>query len=327
MIVGPASSGLLYEIDPAVPYVAAAIGAALRRHRHARRPLSPPAGAHAVGADADVAPRPRRSALRPPPTDPARGDLPRPVRRVVRRGRRAAAGDRRGPSARRQHRLRLAARRAGRRRGHRVGTVGGAPGAPARRHGAVHRRRRLRCDDGRSRRRPARTSSPSLALVVLAAADSISVFIRATLVPLATPDHMRGRVSAVENVFIGASNELGAFESGVAAALLGVGPAVVLGGVATMAVVGAVDSVVPRAAPRRHVRRCHRGRSRAAVAMPTRIADTSLARTRTALVSCSTRGRRADPQDRRPDDHEEAVRRVPGFHQPGQRRSPSPSAW
>ncbi|HET9665141.1 MAG TPA: MFS transporter, partial [Desertimonas sp.] len=75
-----------------------------------------------------------------------------------------------------------------------------------------------------------------LALVVLAAADSISVFVRATLVPLATPDHMRGRVSAVENVFIGASNELGAFESGVAAALLGVGPAVVLGGVATMAV-------------------------------------------------------------------------------------------
>jgi hypothetical protein len=74
------------------------------------------------------------------------------------------------------------------------------------------------------------------ALVVLAAADSVSVFVRATLVPLATPDHMRGRVSAVENVFIGASNELGAFESGVAAALIGVGPAVVLGGMATMAV-------------------------------------------------------------------------------------------
>jgi MFS family permease len=76
-----------------------------------------------------------------------------------------------------------------------------------------------------------------IALVLLAAADSVSVFVRATIVPLATPDRMRGRVSAVENVFIGASNELGAFESGVAAALLGVGPAVVLGGVATMAVV------------------------------------------------------------------------------------------
>jgi hypothetical protein len=77
-----------------------------------------------------------------------------------------------------------------------------------------------------------------VALVLLAAADSVSVFIRSTLVPLATPDHMRGRVSAVENVFVGASNELGAFESGLAAALLGVGPAVVLGGMATLGVVG-----------------------------------------------------------------------------------------
>ena len=66
-----------------------------------------------------------------------------------------------------------------------------------------------------------------VALVVLSGADAVSVFIRATIVPLATPDHMRGRVMAVENVFIGASNELGAFESGVAGTLLGVGPAVV----------------------------------------------------------------------------------------------------
>jgi MFS family permease len=77
-----------------------------------------------------------------------------------------------------------------------------------------------------------------VALVVLAGADAVSVFIRATIVPLATPDHMRGRVMAVENVFIGASNELGAFESGVAAAVLGVGPAVVLGGGVTLGVVG-----------------------------------------------------------------------------------------
>lgn len=77
-----------------------------------------------------------------------------------------------------------------------------------------------------------------VALVVLAGADAVSVFIRATIVPLATPDAMRGRVSAVENVFIGASNELGAFESGVAAHLLGVAPAVVLGGVLTCGVVG-----------------------------------------------------------------------------------------
>ena len=77
-----------------------------------------------------------------------------------------------------------------------------------------------------------------LALVVLAGADAVSVIIRSTLVPLATPDHMRGRVMAVENVFIGASNELGAFESGVASTLLGLGPAVVLGGVLTLGVVG-----------------------------------------------------------------------------------------
>ncbi|MGI9028444.1 MAG: MFS transporter, partial [Ilumatobacteraceae bacterium] len=61
-----------------------------------------------------------------------------------------------------------------------------------------------------------------VALLVLSGADAISVFIRSTIVPLATPDRMRGRVMAVENVFIGASNELGAFESGLAATLIGV---------------------------------------------------------------------------------------------------------
>jgi len=77
-----------------------------------------------------------------------------------------------------------------------------------------------------------------VAMAVLSGADAISVFIRATLVPLVTPASMRGRVLAVENVFIGASNELGAFESGVAGQLLGTGGAVVLGGVATLAVAG-----------------------------------------------------------------------------------------
>jgi len=75
------------------------------------------------------------------------------------------------------------------------------------------------------------------ALAVLGGADSVSVFIRSTLLPLATPDSMRGRVTAVEMVFIGASNELGAFESGVAAALIGTVPAVVFGGAATLLVV------------------------------------------------------------------------------------------
>ncbi len=75
------------------------------------------------------------------------------------------------------------------------------------------------------------------ALLVLSGADAVSVFIRSTVVPLSTPEEMRGRVLAVEYVFIGGSNELGAFESGVAGALLGVAGAVVLGGVGTLAVV------------------------------------------------------------------------------------------
>lgn len=75
------------------------------------------------------------------------------------------------------------------------------------------------------------------ALLVLAGADAVSVYVRATLVPLITADEYRGRVLAVENVFIGASNELGAFESGVAGQLLGAPGAIVLGGAATLAVV------------------------------------------------------------------------------------------
>jgi MFS family permease len=75
-----------------------------------------------------------------------------------------------------------------------------------------------------------------VALLVLSGADAVSVFIRSTLVPLVTPADKRGRVLAVEAVFIGASNELGAFESGVVGQLLGPATAVVLGGVATLAI-------------------------------------------------------------------------------------------
>ena len=77
-----------------------------------------------------------------------------------------------------------------------------------------------------------------LSLAALGATDQVSVYIRSTLVQLATPDPMRGRVSAVSTLFIGASNELGEFESGVTAALFGTVPAVVLGGLGTLAVVG-----------------------------------------------------------------------------------------
>jgi len=74
------------------------------------------------------------------------------------------------------------------------------------------------------------------ALVLLGAADMISVVIRSALVQLETPDAMRGRVSAVNWLFIGTSNQLGEFESGVTAALLGVVPAALLGGVGTLLV-------------------------------------------------------------------------------------------
>ncbi|MGE5516227.1 MAG: MFS transporter [Bacteroidota bacterium] len=75
-----------------------------------------------------------------------------------------------------------------------------------------------------------------VALVVLGSADMISVVVRQTLVQSRTPDEMRGRVSAVNFVFIGASNELGEFESGLTAALFGTVPAVVIGGLGTLAV-------------------------------------------------------------------------------------------
>ena len=84
-----------------------------------------------------------------------------------------------------------------------------------------------------------------IALMVLGGADAVSIFIRGTVVPLATPEEMRGRVLAVEYVFIGGSNELGAFESGVAGALLGVVGAVVFGGVGTLAVVAIWWAIFP----------------------------------------------------------------------------------
>lgn len=76
------------------------------------------------------------------------------------------------------------------------------------------------------------------ALFVLGASDMISVFIRRSLIQMATPDHMRGRVGAVNMLFISASNEMGEFESGFTAFLFGTIPAVIIGGLGTVAVVG-----------------------------------------------------------------------------------------
>jgi hypothetical protein len=76
-----------------------------------------------------------------------------------------------------------------------------------------------------------------IALAVTGASDMFSVVIRQSLVQLETPDEMRGRVSAVNTVFIGASNQIGEFESGLTAAWLGAVGSVVLGGVGTLLVV------------------------------------------------------------------------------------------
>lgn len=87
----------------------------------------------------------------------------------------------------------------------------------------------------------------SLALLgVSGMADNVSVVIRSTLLQILTPPEMLGRVSAVNSVFIGSSNELGAFESGVAAKLLGTVPAVVLGGASALLVVGLTAHLVPK---------------------------------------------------------------------------------
>lgn len=83
-------------------------------------------------------------------------------------------------------------------------------------------------------------------LAVSGMADNVSVVIRSTLLQMLTPPDMLGRVSAVNSVFVGSSNELGAFESGVAARLLGTVNAVVLGGVAALAVVGITAKLVPK---------------------------------------------------------------------------------
>ncbi len=66
----------------------------------------------------------------------------------------------------------------------------------------------------------------------------VSVFVRSTVIQLGTPDEMRGRVSAVHSLFVGAANELGDFRAGAVAAWIGAIPAVLAGGVATLAVVG-----------------------------------------------------------------------------------------
>jgi MFS family permease len=85
----------------------------------------------------------------------------------------------------------------------------------------------------------------AVALAVLGGADMLSVYVRQTLVQIVTPDHMRGRVAAVSSLFISASNELGEFESGVAARFLGPVGAAVFGGLAAIGITGLWAKIFP----------------------------------------------------------------------------------
>ncbi len=83
-------------------------------------------------------------------------------------------------------------------------------------------------------------------LVLSGVCDGVSVVMRTTIMQLATPDNMRGRVAAINGIFIGSSNELGAFESGIAARLLGLVPSVLFGGGMTLLVVAATCKLAPK---------------------------------------------------------------------------------
>ncbi|MEP6632918.1 MAG: MFS transporter, partial [Luteimonas sp.] len=87
----------------------------------------------------------------------------------------------------------------------------------------------------------------SVAILLLSGiCDGVSVVLRSTILQLATPDRLRGRVSSINGIFIGSSNELGAFESGVAARLLGLVPSVIFGGCMTLGVVAATAKLAPK---------------------------------------------------------------------------------
>jgi hypothetical protein len=85
-----------------------------------------------------------------------------------------------------------------------------------------------------------------IALIFVGATDMVSVVIRGILIQLATPNEMRGRVTAVDMIFIGTSNELGGFESGVTAQLFGTVAAVVIGGIGSLAVTAICAALFPQ---------------------------------------------------------------------------------
>ena len=86
----------------------------------------------------------------------------------------------------------------------------------------------------------------ALLLMLSGVFDGVSVVLRTTIMQLATPDHMRGRVASINGLFIGSSNELGAFESGVMARVMGLIPSVIFGGLMTLGVVATTATLAPK---------------------------------------------------------------------------------
>ena len=86
----------------------------------------------------------------------------------------------------------------------------------------------------------------AILLLISGVFDGASVVLRQTILQLATPDNMRGRVSSINGIFIGSSNELGALESGVAARLIGLIPSVIFGGIMTLSVVAVTAKLAPK---------------------------------------------------------------------------------
>lgn len=83
-------------------------------------------------------------------------------------------------------------------------------------------------------------------LFLSGAFDGVSIVLRTTIMQLMTPEHMRGRVASINGLFIGSSNELGAFESGSTARIMGLIPSVIFGGVMTLIVVAATAKLAPK---------------------------------------------------------------------------------
>ena len=248
VICGPALGGLLFAIHPELVYAVAAgfsvvalvAVLALRAGRDGAGDSSPDLASVLGGV---------RLVRRTPGA--ARRDLARPVRGALRRRGRPPAGVRPGRARGRAGGSRRAPRRARRRCSRRRGRPVPPADPPSCGRDAADRRRAYGVTMIVFGLSQAMWLS-LLALAVGGGVDMVSVVLRQTILPLVTPDELRGRVNAVEMVFISASNELGAFESGVAAALVGAVPAVVIGGVVTIVIAVAWTRFFPEL---RHVDR------------------------------------------------------------------------